>query len=173
MFQVLCTLDPPRPLELTISPVIFRSCAGSFTNLVYHLLSLSLRSQKIPLEWRTHTVIPVFKSGDKSSVTNYRPISLLCIISIVLEKLVYQQVLNSFTHNCPAISLALSQGVHVYSNWFYTHMNWSQPVAIIVTLMLFILITARLLIQCHIMNCYSNYGSMGSQMTFGNGLRHT
>ena len=90
VFQVLCTLDPPRPLELTISPVIFRSCAGSFTNLVYHLLSLSLRSQKILLEWRTHTVIPVFKSGDKSSVTNHRPISLLCIISKVLEKLVYQ-----------------------------------------------------------------------------------
>ena len=40
----------------------------------------------------THSVILVFKSGVKSSVTNYRPISLLCTISKVLEKLVYQQV---------------------------------------------------------------------------------
>ena len=32
--------------------------------------------------------------------------------------------------------------------------------------MLFILTTIRPLIQCHIMKCYSNYGSMGSQVTF-------
>ena len=78
---------------MTISPVIFRSHAGSRTNPVHHLFSLSLNSQKISLEWRIHTVIPVFiKPGDKCSVTNYRPISLLCIISKVLQKLVYQQV---------------------------------------------------------------------------------
>ena len=32
---------------------------------------------------------PIFKSGDKSSVKNYRPISLLCTISKVLERLVF------------------------------------------------------------------------------------
>lgn len=33
-------------------------------------------------------VIPVFKGGDKNSVTNYRPISLLSVIAKVLEKLI-------------------------------------------------------------------------------------
>ena len=32
------------------------------------------------------------KSGDRSSISNYRPISLLCSISKVLERLVYDKV---------------------------------------------------------------------------------
>uniref|UniRef100_A0A1X7UFN3 Reverse transcriptase domain-containing protein n=1 Tax=Amphimedon queenslandica TaxID=400682 RepID=A0A1X7UFN3_AMPQE len=47
----------------------------------------------IPSEWKVHRITPVYKSGDKSLVTNYRPISLLCIASKVLERLIYDQLL--------------------------------------------------------------------------------
>ena len=40
-----------------------------------------------------HLIIPVFKSGDKSSVRNYRPISLLCSVSKILEKLIYDKII--------------------------------------------------------------------------------
>uniref|UniRef100_A0A1X7TEY0 Reverse transcriptase domain-containing protein n=1 Tax=Amphimedon queenslandica TaxID=400682 RepID=A0A1X7TEY0_AMPQE len=43
-------------------------------------------------EWRTHLVTPVYKSGDRSSVKNYRPISLLCILSKVLERLIFERI---------------------------------------------------------------------------------
>ena len=39
------------------------------------------------------------KSGDKCLINNYRPISLLCIISKVLEKIVHQRLFN-FLFNC-------------------------------------------------------------------------
>ena len=55
----------------------------------------------IPTQWCTHCITPVHKSSNKSFVNNYRPISLLCILSKVLEKLVYNKILfyleNSFT----------------------------------------------------------------------------
>ena len=38
-------------------------------------------------------VVPVYKAGDKNEVTNYRPISILSIFSIILEKLVYTRTL--------------------------------------------------------------------------------
>ena len=39
-----------------------------------------------------HLITPIFKSGDRSSVNNYWPISLLCILSKVFEQIIYDQV---------------------------------------------------------------------------------
>jgi len=39
-------------------------------------------------------VVPIFKSAEKSSVCNYRPISLLCILSKVLERIVYNSMIK-------------------------------------------------------------------------------
>ena len=44
--------------------------------------------------WKNHMITPVFKSGNRSSVTNYRPISLLCVTPKVLEKLVNQNIIK-------------------------------------------------------------------------------
>ena len=61
---------------------------------LHYLFNLLLRKHVIPLEWCTHTVIPIFKSGDRGSVTNYRPISLLCNTSKILEKLIYDKIID-------------------------------------------------------------------------------
>ena len=53
---------------------------------------LSLSQQCILEEWCIHCITPIHKSGDRSSVKNYRPISLLCTISKVLERIVYNAV---------------------------------------------------------------------------------
>ena len=39
-------------------------------------------------------VIPLFKSGDKSTFTNYRPISILPAFSKILERIVYNRILS-------------------------------------------------------------------------------
>ena len=48
-------------------------------------------------------VVPVFKSGNKRVVTNYRPISLLSSFSKIFEKLLYQR-LNTFIRKHSMIS---------------------------------------------------------------------
>ena len=47
-------------------------------------------SQKVGI----HYIIPVYKSGEKFMVNNYWPISLLCSVSKVLERLVYNQIID-------------------------------------------------------------------------------
>lgn len=42
---------------------------------------------------------PIFKSSDPSTVSNYHPISLLCTVSKVLERLVFKHLLNHFRDN--------------------------------------------------------------------------
>ena len=41
-----------------------------------------------------HLITLVYKSADRSSVMNYRPISLLCIASKVLETLIHSKLLS-------------------------------------------------------------------------------
>ena len=62
--------------------------------------SLTLRFKKsfayghIPTQWKQAKVLPVHKKGNKSQVSNYRPISLLCIVSKVMERYLYNSVYN-------------------------------------------------------------------------------
>ena len=44
-------------------------------------------------------VTPVFKSNDNQTFSNYRPISILPSISKVLEKIIYNRLLEFITHN--------------------------------------------------------------------------
>ena len=53
-------------------------------------------SSKIQTEWKTANVTPVFKKDSKNFVSNYRPISLLPIVSKVLEKCILKKVFNYF-----------------------------------------------------------------------------
>ena len=49
---------------------------------------------KFPRKWKRSIVYPLFKKGDKSLTSNYRPISLLCCIGKLMERCVYKHVYN-------------------------------------------------------------------------------
>ncbi len=49
------------------------------------LFNKSLRTGVVPRDWKLANVVHVFKKGEKEHVENYRPISLLSLISKVLE----------------------------------------------------------------------------------------
>ena len=70
------------------------------TPVLTKLFNLSLKTSNIPNDWKCACVTPVFKDkGDKSDVSNYRPISIISHISKVFEKLVHKQLLNYFQEN--------------------------------------------------------------------------
>lgn len=56
------------------------------------IINTSVVTGKFPTIWKQATVIPIFKNGDKNDVKNYRPISLLPILSKILEKIVAKQL---------------------------------------------------------------------------------
>ena len=102
VFQALASLDPTKAMGPdAIGPRVLKFCSHALFIPIHHLFSISLRSSSLPAEWRLHRITPVFKSGDKSLVKNYRPISLLCTVSKVLERLVYNKIID-FIH--PSLS---------------------------------------------------------------------
>lgn len=62
------------------------------------IINKSLNSGIFPTAWKEALIIPLFKGGDSSSVTNYRPISILNVFAKIFESLV-----------CPALSWRLKQ----------------------------------------------------------------
>jgi len=95
VLDLLTNLDVSKASGIdNFSPKIFKHCAPPLLQVICHLFHISLICSTIPQDWRTHCVIPVYKSGNKSSVCNYRPISLLCILSKVLERIVYNDTIE-------------------------------------------------------------------------------
>ena len=64
-----------------------------------HIINLSLKSGVVPSEWKTAIITPLHKSGDKDSADNYRPISVLPVLSKILEKAVHKQLTDFLENN--------------------------------------------------------------------------
>ena len=95
VYNALKSLDPSKASGCdNISAKILKKCAIALYQPLHHLFSLSLSQHYIPLEWRTHLIRPIFKSGERQKVSNYRPISLLCVVSKVLERLVFNNIID-------------------------------------------------------------------------------
>ena len=71
-------------LNLQTLSIIFKDC---------------LSEGKFPHEWEKANVVPVHKKGNKQSLENYRPISLLPICSKIFERLMYNEMFTFFTEN--------------------------------------------------------------------------
>ena len=52
-----------------------------------------------PDELKLARVVPIYKSGDKKEVSNYRPISVLSFYSKIFEKIMYEYVVEFMDKN--------------------------------------------------------------------------
>ena len=62
------------------------------------LFNISLSLGVVPTKWKRANITPVFKKDDPTLSCNYRPISLLCVLSKVLERCVHG---HSYHHLAP------------------------------------------------------------------------
>ena len=72
----------------------------AFSNLVeplYYIVNLSFEHGRVPDQLKIAEVIPVFKAGDPTLISNYRRISILPVFSNVFERLIYNRLMNYVT----------------------------------------------------------------------------
>lgn len=82
-----------------IPAALLRSCADILAPSLSLLFNRSLAHGCFPDEMKIGTIRPLFKGGDPSQPRNYRPVSLLPVVSKVLERLVHEQLSDYLTRH--------------------------------------------------------------------------
>ena len=65
-----------------------------------HICNLSITTGVFPRQMKTANTVPIYKSGDNTLFNNYRPVSVLPLFSKILERIVYNRLIEFFNkHN--------------------------------------------------------------------------
>ena len=80
----------PGPDE--IYPLVLKECKEIISEPLVAVFKKSLDSGEVPIMWRQANVVPIFKKGDKTLPSNYRPISLTSIIGKIMESIIARNI---------------------------------------------------------------------------------
>jgi len=75
-----------------VSSFLLKNSIKNISQPLTHLFNLSFSTGVFPDHFKLAKVIPIYKNGDKNLMSNYRPISLLPIISKIMEKLLLKRL---------------------------------------------------------------------------------
>ncbi|XP_050531542.1 uncharacterized protein LOC126900110 [Daktulosphaira vitifoliae] len=78
-----CTSGPDK-----LPPIVLSKCCYALARPIHILFNMSLSNGIFPQLWKSSFVIPIFKSGNRNLIQNYRPISKLSSIPKLFEKLI-------------------------------------------------------------------------------------
>ena len=103
---------------------MLKICGNSVLPPFQLIFKSCLESCAFPSEWKKANVVPEHKKGDKQSLKNYRPISILAIYGKIFERLIYNKMLEYFIENnliSPNKS-GLNVEIHVLTCCYLLHM---------------------------------------------------
>lgn len=86
-----------------ITPLVLKAIISHIENELVYLVNLSLGTGIFPNVLKQAVLIPLYKKGEETDPTNYRPIALLSIFSKIIEKVVKIRLMN-FLDQCSFFS---------------------------------------------------------------------
>ena len=129
---VLRTLKHLHPCKATgpdgIPARVLKMCADTLAYPLSKLYTLCFRTGIQPAAWKVANVVPVFKKGSKSIPKNYRPISLLSIISKCMESIINRSISNFLERNAilSPTQFGFRAGLGTVDLLLALHHEWSR-----------------------------------------------
>ena len=91
---LVVTLSCVLRIIFIVLVIVTLNCAPSICSRLALLFNECLSQGKVPADWKLSNITPIYKSGDDSLASNYRPISLLSLCSKLLERLVHNNLMK-------------------------------------------------------------------------------
>ena len=83
-----------------LRPRVLKELSSELVPILTLLFQASLNQQSLPDIWKHANVNPIYKEGDKTNPSNYRPVSLTCISCKLLEHIICSNLMQHLTrHN--------------------------------------------------------------------------
>ena len=96
--DLLHAIDPSKATGSDEIPgILLKKCSTVLAPSLCRIFNASLSSGHVPTAYKVSHICPIFKSGNSTVAANYRPVSLLPIVSRLLEKVVQKQVVKYLT----------------------------------------------------------------------------
>ena len=93
IFNELQKLKSKKACQISDIPVkIIKENINIITDFIYNNFNNSLFSSYFPSNLKNADITPVFKKKDRENVENYRPVSILPVLSKVYERCMYDQM---------------------------------------------------------------------------------
>ena len=92
VIEILKKLKNSSPGWDGISPHIVKMTYSIFIKPLVHICNLSIMNGVFPNELKVAKVIPLYKGGDSMLLVNYRPVSILPVLSKLFERLMYNRL---------------------------------------------------------------------------------
>lgn len=84
-----------------LPPILFVSCMKSLAMPIALIFNRCISCGYFPKIWKTAHIVPVHKKGLKTAIPNYRPISILNVLSKLFEKVVHQHIYSTISRSIP------------------------------------------------------------------------
>ena len=95
--EVILNTDTSKPYQIdNIPPKLIRENEDICSFVVSSDVNRCIETGKFPDNLKKADIAPSFKTGDRLSKDNYRPISILPPFSKIYEKILYQQIYEYF-----------------------------------------------------------------------------
>ena len=94
--KAITNLDSSKPSgPVCILVVVLKNCEPEISYKLAEFFNICAKESRFPDCWKVSSLVPVFMNvWERSMAKNYRPVSLLSVISKVFEKLVYNRLVD-------------------------------------------------------------------------------
>ena len=82
-----------------ISTRFLKTTATVIAPILTVIFQSSIDQGKVPDDWKSANVTPLYKKGDKAKASNYRPVSLTSVCCKIVEHIIHSQVIRHLETN--------------------------------------------------------------------------